>query len=327
MVTPGLDAWLVAYGLRARRSRLVARLDCTIHRITPEGARSPADDLALRIYPDDRPDPAPIDAEMEWLLALADDGLHVPRPVTALDGRRVRPWQPDATRPARHAVLLHWLPGRMHDRGLCPRRLHHVGRLTARMHAVADRLQGAGRLTLPHEAFGIDLAAWAGGHRAGAEVLTPGHRRLMQAVAGRLGQVMAAWPSTPPAWGLIHGDLHPWNLLFSGPHAGAIDFSDCGQGLRAMDLASTLQYLRHPLAGNHDHRAVLPALEAALLEGYAAVRPLPACVLAHIDTCVVLRMVGTLEWMLDCWPRLDHRAWGPHFISGSQPVLHRYLEA
>lgn len=326
MVTGDLAAWLDPYGLRASRSRLVARLDCEIHRITPDGARSPADDLALRIYASERTDPAPIEAEMVWLAALADEGLHVPWPVRALDGRCVRPWQPLADQPPRHAVLLRWLPGRMHDRGLSPQRLQRVGSLTARLHAVADRLESAGLLTLDHDAFSLDLAAWADNHRAGSDRLAPRHRRLIQAVAVRLMHEIAAWPSTRPAWGLIHGDLHPWNLLFSGRQAGAIDFSDCGQGLRAMDLASTLQYLRHPLADNHDHRATLPALEAALLDGYAAVRPLPPHVQAHIDTCVALRMVGTLEWMLDCWPSLDHRAWGPGFLAGSQPVLRRYLD-
>ena len=105
----------------------------------------------------------------------------------------------------------------------------------------------------------------------------------------------------------MHGDLHLWNLLFHGQQAGAIDFSDAGFGFHAQDLASTLQYLRHPWVGNHGHGARLPAMQAELLEGYARWRPLPHGVEQQIDLCVAIRMINTVEWMLDQWPRLQ--AW------------------
>ena len=118
----------------------------------------------------------------------------------------------------------------------------------------------------------------------------------------------------PHSHGWVHGDLHLWNLLFHGQQAGAIDFSDAGFGLHAQDLASTLQYLRHPWVDNHDHGARLAAMQDQLLEGYACWRPLPPNVEQQIDVCVAIRMINTVEWMLDQWPQLNSRPWGPGFL-------------
>lgn len=57
-----------------------------------------------------------------------------------------------------------------------------------------------------------------------------------------------------------------------------------------------------------------PVFRAALLEGYAAQRPLPPDTEVWLDTLILLRRYGTLQWMIDDWPRPDHRAWGPAFL-------------
>jgi len=49
------------------------------------------------------------------------------------------PQQPDPASPPRHAVLLTWLGGRMHDRGLTPERLRRVGVLAAQIGVAAMR--------------------------------------------------------------------------------------------------------------------------------------------------------------------------------------------
>lgn len=52
----------------------------------------------------------------------------------------------------------------------------------------------------------------------------------------------------------------------------------------------------------------------ALLEGYAAVRPLPPGVERQIDLFIELRMLNAIEWVLDCWPSVDERPWGRAFL-------------
>ena len=136
---------------------------------------------------------------------------------------------------------------------------------------------------------------------------------------------IGSFPIDESSHGFVHSDLHVWNIVFTGQMAGAIDFSDCGWGHHALDLATTLQYLLHPVANNHDHRAQYAQLHDSLLSGYARVRPLPADVSRQIDTFIVARMIATLEWILDDWPPPDHRAWGPGFLSGCGAIFKGYL--
>lgn len=308
---------LQRFGVDAAALRCVARLAHEVWRVRPRQGG----DLALRLYPAATADVAAIGTELDWLGALADAGLHVPRPRAAPGGRRLL-WAPDG----RPAVLLTWLGGRQHDRGLTPARLRQVGAFTGAAHRIADAQAAAGRVRLQREAVPLDLGPWASGSRPGTERLPAALRDVLRPAAARLAAEIDAFGRAPDTWGFIHGDLHPWNLLFVRGAAGAIDFSDCGWGHRAMDLAATLQYLRDPLAGNHDHRASYAALHAALLDGYAAERVLPSDAARQVDTLITARLFGTLEWMLDDWPALDHRAWGPGFINGAREALRTYLE-
>jgi len=170
-----------------------------------------------------------------------------------------------------------------------------------------------------------ELARWAGGAHDATPALAPRLRALARQAAGRLVDELADAFATDGGRSFVHGDLHPWNLVFWRDVAGAIDFGDCGWGPVALDFASTLQYLRHPLARNHDHRAQYARLQDALLEGYASVLPLPAGIERQIDLHVVARMFGTLDWILEDWPRPDHRAWGPGFLRGVADVFEAHL--
>ncbi len=319
-----IDALLRSCGLAAERVRPVARVYCEIHRIGLRAGAGGAGDVALRIYPADRVDARPIEAEIAWLRALADDGVAVPRPVADAQGRFLHRWQPDPAAAPRHAVLLTWLDGRMHDRGLTPERLRRVGVLAARLHRGAARLVEAGRIATDRPAFDSDLGAWAGGTRAGAGALGAGFVAAAGAAAGRVGAELARLPAAGDSHGFLHGDLHQWNLVFSRDVAGAIDFSDCGWGPHAFDLAAPLQFLRHWLTDQHDHRPRAAALQDALLGGYSSVAALPTDIERQIDACVIARLFMSLDWILDDWPRADHRPWRAKFVQGCTDAFRAY---
>lgn len=318
-VQPALDALLARLGLSAARSVRVSNLDCEIHRIAlarPQGRPDLPNgvDLALRIYPADRLDRHPIEAELTWLQALGEQGLLTPRPLADADGDLLHRWQPDPAAPARHAVLLTWVVGRQLDRGLRPVHLERVGELTARLHNTAERLVAQRRIASVARADQPDLAGWATGAYADDPRLTDTTHQTLRAAAQRLLVELANFSQAPAGHGWIHGDLHPWNLLFQGCVAGAIDFSECGHGHHAQDLACTLQYLRYPWVANHDHQAAYPALREHLLTGYARWRTLPPGLERQIDTYIASRMINTVQWILNYWPRVDLRPWGPAFL-------------
>ena len=313
---PFLQALLARFGVRAEALRCVARLDCEVWRVRPRAGP----DLAVRLYPPGHQDPAAIRTELDLLEALVAAGLHVPVPRRSVDGTRLHR-HPDG----RYAVVLTWLVGRQHDRGLSPARLQAVGRFTGVLHRVAQAMLAGGRVHTQREAVSLDLPAWVAGTRTGMERLGLAHRRVLRDAAARLHEAIEGFGHGPESWGLVHGDLHPWNLLFVRGAAGAIDFTDCGMGHHAMDLAATLQYLRYPLAGNHDHRRHYAALHDALLRGYAEELAPPAGLARQVSLLVTARLFLTLAWILEDWPALDHRPWGPGFIDGSRRALRAWL--
>ena len=302
-----LQTWLAErYGLRLAASRCVARLDCEIHRLRPAGVGA---DLALRIYPPRVNDETAIADEVTWLAALGEAGLYVPTPQPALDGRLIQPW-PDG----RLAVVLSWVGGRLLDKALRPTHLNRVGRLAGTMHRVATALVAEGRLTGQRPGDMPDLSAWAERHRAPHPALPAAAQQRAEAAAQRLREELAAMPRDVACHGFIHSDLHLWNLLFQGHAAGAIDFSECGRGHHAQDLAAALHWIKHPVVGNHDHAPLYAHHRAALLEGYAAERSLPAGIERQIDAYIEVRMINAIEWVLDCWPTVDERPWGRAFL-------------
>ena len=304
-----LQAWLLKqHGLNVAAAGCVARLDCEIYRLKVSGP-SETGDWALRIYPTRVSDAVSIHDELAWLAALGEAGLLVPAPRAGLDGSFIHPWID-----GRLAVVLRWVDGRLLDKALRPIHLERVGRLAGAMHRVAESMEADGHFAGTRPGDGPELEQWAAGRPAHPALPPSAHQRVQRAAQRLLAQ-LEGFPRDAAHWGFIHSDLHPWNLLFSGRTAGAIDFSECGRGFHAQDLAAVLQYLKHPVVGNHaEHARVYPRHRAALLEGYAKERPLPPDIERQLDAFIELRMVNTIEWVLDCWPTLDERPWGRTFL-------------
>jgi len=337
-IPPEITAFARRHGLRLARARCIARLDCEVWRLWPESRAADAGrSLALRIYPPDKGSPDVVQVELSWLSALADQGLRVPRPLIDRDGQCLRTLGTGPPGSGRPAVLLSWVEGRCLDAGLRPLHLRRTGELIARLHHTADALQTASALPPPRPVDGPSLDHWAADQRPPG----PGWPRTAQQLAVQAARallaVQAHWPrgeppphqpaAAAPAFGLLHGDMHLWNLVHARGQAGAIDFTDCGWGWRLQDLASTLQYLQHPLAGFHDHRPAFPALRDALLAGYDSLRPLPAGWAAQLDALIALRWLNSAEWVLDCWPDLDHRPFGRAMLAQVPRVLRGWLKS
>ena len=324
MIRPGAadpsraEGLLRRWGQQAIALRCVARSDSEIWRVrTARGS-----DLALRIFAADRQDSDAIDVELDWLHELAASGLFVPAPLATPEGQlRVSFDEPGPSLTRRHAALLAWLPGRTLFAGLRPVHLRRVGVLIAQFHDSAARLCLQGRIPTHRPVFGPDLAAWADGRRRLPAWIGKKLTAQLPKVARQLHERIETWPRDGEHWSWIHGDLHPWNLLFHQGRAGAIDFSDGGWGFLAQDLAGVLQFLRFPLPGHHDHRHHFDELRAALFEGYAATRPLAESLLEQAAVLTVMRPLGTLQWMLDDWRSPDDRPWGRGFIADLPEVL------
>ena len=252
--------------------------------------------------------------------ALADAGLPVPRPIRA-------PGDTLVVRLAdgRFASALAWvdgaaigvagepLPGTVTDQA----RLHHaLGYLLGKLHAATDRLRLPPVFHRPRwdvEGLVGDNPFWGrfwdhpALYAAEAALLT----RARQWAGARLADHAAAGGDQ----GLIHADVLRENVMACDGTLWLIDFDDSGFGFRLYDLGTALsQNLDEP------H---LPQIADALIEGYAARRPLSAEDRAMVPVFTLLRCLASVGWTMPRLPRGDarHRSYINRALRLSQRLL------
>jgi Ser/Thr protein kinase RdoA (MazF antagonist) len=108
------------------------------------------------------------------------------------------------------------------------------------------------------------------------------------------------------AYGLIHADMLPENLLFKAGRAIPIDFEDCGFGLWIWDIAIALSIW--PWTEDFYWR------RDAFLEGYTEVRDLPEDQLQHLDLFMAATNATMVLWSTmfikhDPAMEAEHDAW------------------
>ena len=113
---------------------------------------------------------------------------------------------------------------------------------------------------------------------------------------------------------LLHADLHVWNLKWYRGRLAGFDFDDCGIGVPAQDLAISAYYLRDDTEQ-----------EAALLEGYAQVQPLPAFTNPQFEAQVAGRNLVLLNDVIVSI-NAEYRAMMPRYVANTVTKLRHYLD-
>lgn len=241
-------------------------------------------------------DTAAAESEVAWLRALAVDGrVRVPAVVPALDGGGVAMVTDDRDR--------HWMcltttftPGLPLDEVLGtapdPAALHRrVGRTAALLHDHAlafHRPRDFVRPTWePADLVGPD-SRWGPWEAA---CLPDAERALLTRARDLALDQLHGASRAPDAWGLVHADLRPGNLLLDGDDLTVIDFDDSGFSWFVLDLAAALSYV--------EHLPDAPDRAQAWAAGYQEVRPLTssdertACALSMLRRLQLLGRTAT----------------------------------
>jgi Ser/Thr protein kinase RdoA (MazF antagonist) len=253
---------LTAYPIDVTGLRLVAHAFYTTFRVDAAGGQR----YALRINVQSRREPSWIAAEMAWQVALADEtDLWVPTPQRTRDGElTTRVWC-EPVGETLNAVLYSWLPGSNLGDRVTRRHMREVGRALATLHTHAETWAMPAGCDLP--LFDEPLYGWANNLTGDArsELVTDAQRDVFARALTEIGRHYAAMFDgvTPTP---IHADVHQWNMKWFDDRLSLFDFDDSGYGVPLQDLATTAYYVRDNGRG----------LEAALHEGYASLRPLPA---------------------------------------------------
>ncbi len=188
-------------------------------------------------------------------------------------------------------------------------------------HEHSQRFMLPGVVPYRQSAYLIDDDSW---RTRGA--LSDEDARVLVSAEEVLIKQRADLESDSEPYGFLHADFHLWNLLFQGDNVAAIDFSDCGWGTYAYDIATALFYLKYPLVGNHDHRRSYERFEDAFLSGYADARPLPDNFETALPVCFATRMLSIAKWVLCDTDSIDEMPWGPACVAGAVEHLRGYLD-
>ncbi|MCP4316080.1 MAG: phosphotransferase [Hyphomicrobiales bacterium] len=275
---------LSLWGLEGCDAKLVAQRENRVFRVTgPDGCT-----YALRLHRPGYRSDAELYSELEWLAELHRCGLQVPLPVASQEGAYLHHSE------VFPVSLLTWLPGKpMGETGgslnVADRlaAFRAVGEAMARMHMVSDEW----RLPLQFERCSWDFEGLLGDNPLWGRFwenpqLTPQQRNLIAAARDRAQDDLRAIEQTQD-YGLIHADLVRENVLLSKGALQLIDFDDGGFGFRLFDIATTLNKNRR----EPDYTD----LEAALVEGYARVRPTDT---SDLQLFMLLRAFTYLGWIM-----------------------------
>ena len=261
--------------------------------------------------------------EMTWLSALSREaGLPVPQPVPTLEGELQARITTPGIPGGRIVSLMRWVDGRQRTTGFRPHHLRAWGQMVARLHQFAAGWQ-------PPEGFQRYVWDWEGllggrGFRCTVKELVDSMPRHLQepfvAVSHQARTVMEALGQGPDAYGMVHGDMYPENLLFKGGQVIPIDFEDCGFSYWLWDIAVALS--EQPWTQEWYRQ------RDAFLAGYDRVHTLPRSQLDHLDLFLAAQYATCVLWASqfiqdDPARRAQHEAWRDE----NGVLLLRYFEA
>jgi Ser/Thr protein kinase RdoA (MazF antagonist) len=305
-VEAALDIW----GLTDGRYEFVAGRENRVYRVRCENG-----DFALRVKRPGYREREELVSELDWLAAMKQAGLHVPRPLPSRNGRLLECVD------TFFVDIVSWLPGTPMgmsghplDFDNRPGVFRAIGAEMARLHDACDAWTPPQAFTRCHwDVEGLLGGAPLWGRFWENPTLSDETRQLFlrfrQMARERLDEL-----SPGLDYGLIHADLVRENVLLHGETVQLIDFDDGGFGYRLFDLATLLlKNLSEP-----DYNE----LKAGLIAGYTGRRALD---LAGLDIFMTIRALTYVGWIV---PRI-HEAGGTlrneRFVAKAQSLCSAFF--
>lgn len=218
------------FGLSHDELSFIGGFQNFIYSYTREGCK-----YILRFTPGTLRTQEGIEAELEWIRYLVENGMQVSEPIRSAQGidvERVSGKMVDF-----YATSFRHAPGRKIGYPEClnnPMLYNQCGRMTGHFHELAKRYEP---LTRRHSWERNEYLLQA------RKYIPPEHAPILHAL-DELKESLASLPVTPDNFGLIHGDINVGN--FTIDETGEItlfDFDECQYSWYAEDIAIQLYYL------------------------------------------------------------------------------------
>jgi len=288
-------ASLAAFGMAEAQLKFVQYNENVIYRVdvpdpeTNTDQRFSSNRYALRIHAID--DDAAVASELAWLDALSHTaGLPVPAPVFTASGEMLASIITPDFPSGRLVSLLRWLDGQKRKQSLRPEHLSALGQVVAQLHNFSATWQ-------PPDGF--ERFVWDWDSQLGGSMFEQPREELVESIPVKFRepfdlvsraaqQAVEALGKGSDAFGLIHADLYPENVLYKDGRACPIDFEDCGYGYWMWDIAVALC----EWAWKPDWER----MRDAFYEGYTQIRALPETQWKLLDLFVATQFATMLLW-------------------------------
>ena len=292
MAAEALKHW----DITAAEIELIKIRENAVYKITTSnGAR-----YALRIHRPGYHSDEELQAEIDWMQALAEYGVEVTTLVPTTDNNYFKTVAVENIPEVRQVDLLEWIDaeplgnfeeGLGDDRERIQHSFNIIGTIMGKMHNQSSS-EWSAQQALTRHAWDCDGLVgnepfW--GRFWELDALTPEQRELLLALKAKVKKQLSVYEKGPDQYGFIHADLVVENVLVSNGHVRVIDFDDAGFGWYLFDIATVLYFLlddpRYQLAYD------------ALLSGYRSERDLTDESLEDLPLFLAARATTYLGWV------------------------------
>lgn len=301
---------LELWGLAGAEYSFVAGRENQVYKVEHDGRC-----FAMRIRRPGYRKVSELQSEILWLLAMANAGLSVPKPVASTSGAYLE------NVAGKYVDLILWLDGVPLGATGQPLRLSDpqttfqaLGQQIAELHIACDDWD------MPDT---FDRCRWDAAGLLGQEpvwgkfwenpTLDSETSDLFSDFRARAARHLEEPYKLD--FGLIHADLVRENVILDGKKICLIDFDDGGYGFRIFDLATTLVKLR----GEPNYNQ----LKEALLSGYQDVRPLDT---SQLDLFMALRAVTYVGWIVPRIHEIGSEERNTRFVNQARELCTRYMD-
>ena len=257
--------------------------------------------FALRIHRYGYHSDQALRSELQWIVALAEAGMEVPRVVPCSTGQLFTRVQVDEVPESRQVDLFAWVEGEhlgftgsgsqgtepVHDT------FHTIGSLAAQLHNQSCGWQepaGFSRHAWDEQGLVGENPLW--GRFWELAALTDEQRHLLITIRAQVAHDLARYAadeSNASQYSLIHADFVAENLLVDGEKVRLIDFDDAGYGWHLFELATALYFEMEESHYSDAH--------AGLIAGYRCHRQLSEQQLSYLPLFLMARGLTYLGWV------------------------------
>ncbi len=249
-------------------------------------------------------------AEVQWVRHLnRTSGINTPTPIATLKDQYIVSGLHADSGQTLYGVMYSWLEGEEIGDEPTMEQLHEVGRAIARLHQESTDFALTGDNALPT----FNDFFWSTEDFLFSEKseLSDQDRGLLEQARDEIMRYTDELYQSSPVH-IIHADFHGWNLMWDEGQLSIFDFDDCGFGVEAQDLAVALYYLD------------TPEQDAALLNGYRSIKPLPTYSELAMKALQLQRRLLLLNYLFET-KNQEHKEMLPAYLEKSLERVSTFL--